>query len=97
MLSDRSSAVEPACYDSKHVIYSNHYLTPLSQTLDCARFPVLEKYHTISCQSIEAMIAVCPEKAPEVGERMVILRLGMSIAVLNQPTKPYFSIFVRTG
>ena len=80
-------------FASEHAIYSNH-LTSLS---DIPWPSILEKYHAISCQSIEAMIAVWPEKVPEVGERMVILRLEMSTAVLDQQTKTYFSFSVRTG
>jgi hypothetical protein len=45
-------------------------------------------HYAISCQSIEAMTAVFPTKVPEVGERMVILRFGMSIAVLNRHPIP---------
>ena len=71
-------AVDSSSFDSKHVIHSSHYLRT-----NCARSPVPGKYHRISRQFIEAMTAVCPVKFPEVGERMVILRLGMSIVVLN--------------
>jgi len=42
------------------------------------------------------MIAVSSENVPEVGERMVILRLGMPIAVLNQSTKTRFDISGRS-
>ena len=64
--------------------------------LDCAGHPLLRN-HTISCQSIEAITAVCPEKLPEVGERMVILRFGISIAVLKRPEKPMLTSLLGPG
>lgn len=91
MLSGRLARINqctrPIFVVSQDVFYSNHYLNPAPGKPLTTPGPILDRYHTISCQSIEAITAVCPEKDPEVGERMVIFRLGMSIAVLSQPIK----------